>query len=194
VIDDPSRVDPGAAAPVLVFAWGNPSRGDDALGPLFSEAIEALRLPGVECLTDFQLQVEHALDLRGRRCVLFVDAATGLRPDEPFRVSRLGPRRDASLTTHAVSPETLLQVFLELDRRAPPPAWLLRIGGERWELGEALSVTAAGHLDHAVAWAARWLGDRREAANASGESGTGSGEARIGKPGPLPGGRVSGLT
>jgi hypothetical protein len=48
--------------PILVFAWGNPSRGDDALGPLFAERIEALGLPGVECLTDFQLQVEHALE------------------------------------------------------------------------------------------------------------------------------------
>ncbi|MBL8482901.1 MAG: Ni/Fe hydrogenase, partial [Rhodocyclaceae bacterium] len=44
-----------------MFAWGNPGRGDDALGPLFAERIEALDLPGVECLTDFQLQVEHAL-------------------------------------------------------------------------------------------------------------------------------------
>ena len=48
---------------VLVFGWGNPSRGDDALGPLFVDAVEAMKLPGVECLTDFQLQVEHALDL-----------------------------------------------------------------------------------------------------------------------------------
>jgi hypothetical protein len=67
-------------APTLIFGWGNPSRGDDALGPLFVEHFTALaaRHPewgAVECLTDFQLQVEHALDLQGRRRVLFVDAS-----------------------------------------------------------------------------------------------------------------------
>ncbi len=60
--------------PVLVLAWGNPSRGDDAIGPAFAQAVEAWCLPGVEVLTDFQLQIEHSLDLSGRRCVLFVDA------------------------------------------------------------------------------------------------------------------------
>jgi len=59
----------------LIFGWGNPSRGDDALGPLFIERIESLGLPGVECLTDFQLQVENALDIQDRQCILFVDAS-----------------------------------------------------------------------------------------------------------------------
>ena len=54
-------------APRLVIGIGNPSRGDDAIGPLAVERLEALALPGVELLTDFQLQVEHALDLIGRR-------------------------------------------------------------------------------------------------------------------------------
>jgi len=170
VIDEPSGLVAGPAAPILVFAWGNPSRGDDALGPLFAEAIEALRLPGVECLTDFQLQVEHALDLRGRERVLFVDAATGLAPDEAFLVSRLLPRRDASLTTHAVSPGMLLQVSLDLERRPPPPAWLLQIGGDRWELGAPLSTTAAIRLDRALAWAIRWLGGRGESVNPESEN------------------------
>ncbi|MDP3326412.1 MAG: Ni/Fe hydrogenase, partial [Hydrogenophaga sp.] len=67
-------------APLLVFGWGNPSRGDDALGPLLVEQLAGLAQMSsgrLECLTDFQLQVEHALDLRGRERVLFVDAAIG---------------------------------------------------------------------------------------------------------------------
>ena len=32
-------------APTLVFGWGNASRGDDALGPLFIERLRALALP-----------------------------------------------------------------------------------------------------------------------------------------------------
>ncbi|MDP2785684.1 MAG: Ni/Fe hydrogenase, partial [Sulfurimicrobium sp.] len=62
-------------APLLVFGYGNPSRGDDALGPLLLEQLAALNLPHVELLTDFQLQVEHAVDLQGRERVLFIDAS-----------------------------------------------------------------------------------------------------------------------
>ncbi|MBL8472160.1 MAG: hydrogenase maturation protease [Rhodocyclaceae bacterium] len=151
-------------APTLVFGWGNPSRGDDALGPLFCERIEALRLPGVECLTDFQLQVEHALDLAGRRRVLFVDAAlAGAQPQEPaalaagFHAHTITPARDASFTTHTMSPQSVLQVYRQVLGSDPPPAWLLAIHGIGFELGDGLSAAAAANLDRALAWAEHWL-------------------------------------
>lgn len=143
-------------APVLVFGWGNPSRGDDALGPLFVEAVEAMKLPGVECLTDFQLQVEHALDLRGRERVLFVDASADA--PAPFNVERVEPARDASFTTHAVSPQSILQVFREVETEAPPPCWLLAIRGHAWELGGAQSEGSLENLREAIEWMNRWLG------------------------------------
>lgn len=144
-----------APAPVLVFGWGNPSRGDDALGPLFVDAVEAMRLPGVECLTDFQLQVEHALDLKGRERVLFVDASADAAA--PFTVERLEPARDASFTTHAVSPQSILQVYCEVEGEAPPPCWLLAIRGEGWELGTPTSAAARENLRAAIAWSRTWL-------------------------------------
>lgn len=143
------------SAPILIFGWGNPSRGDDALGPLFVERIEALNLPGVECLTDFQLQVEHALDLQDRQRILFVDASCAAAP--PFAVSRLAPTRDDSFSTHAISPESVMQVYVDLHDDAPPPCDLLAIRGERFELGEPLSPAAAQHLDAALRWTLAWL-------------------------------------
>jgi hydrogenase maturation protease len=142
-------------APILVFGWGNPSRGDDALGPLFVERIEAMRLPHVECLTDFQLQVEHALDLQGRQRVLFVDAS--MSATAPFAVSALRPRRDASFTSHALSPEAVLQAYRDVERREPPPAWLVAIHGDRFDLGSGLSAAAADNLAAALTWARDWL-------------------------------------
>ena len=142
-------------APVLVFGWGNPSRGDDALGPLFVDAVEAMRLPGVECLTDFQLQVEHALDLRGRARVLFVDASADAAA--PFTFERLEPARDASFTTHAVSPQAILQVYCEVEGELPPSCWLQAIRGEGWELGAPTSATARENLRAAIAWSQTWL-------------------------------------
>jgi hydrogenase maturation protease len=142
-------------APVLIFGWGNPSRGDDALGPLLVERIESLILPGVECLTDFQLQVEHALDLQGRQRVVFVDASVDAAA--PFSVNPIGPQKDASFTTHTMSPQAVLQVYRDLEDEAPPPCWLLAIRGERFELGEPLSVNATANLEAAVSWVRSWL-------------------------------------
>ncbi len=146
-------------APLLVFGWGNPSRGDDALGPLLVERIEALRLPDVECLTDFQLQVEHALDLHGRRRILFVDASVDAAA--PFSASRIDPAKDASFTTHAMTPQAVLQVYRDLEDEDPPPTWLLAIRGESFELGQAPSAAAQGNLAAAVAWTRHWLSGRQ---------------------------------
>lgn len=150
-------------APVLVFGWGNPSRGDDALGPLFIERLQAQfdALPaaaprrGVDMQTDFQLQVEHALDLVGRDRVLFVDAS--LSCEAPFEVSVLRPSRDASFTTHAMSPEAVMQVYRQLHGAEPPPCTLLAIRGEAFELGEPTSEAALANLALALAWCQRWL-------------------------------------
>ena len=147
-------------APTLIFAWGNPSRGDDALGPLFIEQLRE-RLQhrsawrGVECLTDFQLQVEHALDLQDREQVLFVDASVNCSP--PFEVSPLTPYRDLSFTSHAMTPQAVLQVYVELNDGEPPPSRLLAIRGERFELGAGLSGAARSHLQAALGWATDWL-------------------------------------
>ena len=142
-------------APTLVFSWGNPSRGDDALGPLFSERIEAMGPSGVECLTDFQLQVEHALDLKGRARVLFVDAS--LAATAPFEFGEIKAGRDASFSSHALSPQAVLQAYRDVEGTEPPRAWLLGIRGERFELGEPLSAVARANLDAAEIWAKEWL-------------------------------------
>jgi hydrogenase maturation protease len=146
-------------APLLVFGWGNPGRGDDALGPLLVEqladrASAELAAGRLECLTDFQLQVEHALDLVGRERVLFVDAAIGLQT--PFEVRCVVPAAVTSFTTHALAPEALLQVYCDLERAEPPPCTLLAIRAQRFELGEAPGAQALADLALALAWAMAW--------------------------------------
>lgn len=145
--------------PLLVFGWGNPSRGDDALGPMCIAQLRAHceASPGrsVEFLDDFQLQVEHALDLVGRSRVLFVDAS--LTCGAPFEVTALEPSRDATFTTHAMSPAAVMQVFRDVQQAEPPPCTLLAIRGERFELGEPPGAAALAHLTAAVAWGIAWL-------------------------------------
>lgn len=142
-------------APLLVFGWGNASRGDDAIGPLFVERLRALDLAGVECLDDYQLQPEHALDLAGRGGVLFVDASHTCTA--PFEVTALQPQRDASFSSHAMSPAALLQAYVDVHGSAPPPATLLAIRGERFGLGEPMSEAAQAHLEAALRWVLGFL-------------------------------------
>ena len=99
---------------------------------------------GVDLLTDFQLQIEHAIDLEGRERVLFVDASTSA--SAPFEFIRIQPEQDASYTTHAMSPQALLSVYRQVNGCAPPPAWLLSIRGYEFGLGLPLSTAANRHL------------------------------------------------
>ncbi len=148
--------------PLLVIGWGNPSRGDDALGPLFVEHLQATAGDApVEWLTDYQLQVEHALDLAGRERVLFVDAAAHITA--PYEVTPVQPSRDASFTTHALSPAALLQVFQQVGCGTPPPCSLLAIRAEHFELGQPPGPAALAHLAQALQWGRRWLARGRAA-------------------------------
>jgi len=144
-------------APLLVLGVGNPSRGDDALGPCFVERAAAALAgevaagrPGL--LPDFQLRLGTALARPGRRRVIFVDASVGAAP--PFELTRIEPRPDPSATSHAMSPAAVLQAHRDVIGE-PPEAWVLAIRGERFELGDGLSASAGAHLDAALTFFAR---------------------------------------
>lgn len=142
--------------PILVFGYGNLSRGDDAVGPLLLTHLEQhADLSSVELLTDFQLQIEHALDLQDRELAIFVDAA--ISGDSPFGFSRLAPCRDNSYTSHAMSPAALLQVFESVTDATSPPSFLLSIKTDSFELGDALSETARNNLHEACRFAENLL-------------------------------------
>jgi hydrogenase maturation protease len=153
-----------AIAPVLVFACGNPSRGDDALGPAFVERVAARLADAVaegrlELLTDFQLQAEHALDLVGREAVVFVDASVSCAA--PFAWVPVQPSREVGYTTHVMSPEAVLATYVLVHGSDPPPAHVLAIRGEAFELGEGLSAAATAHLDAAIGHFGTWFAGRR---------------------------------
>jgi hydrogenase maturation protease len=137
---------------LLIFGYGNPGRGDDALGPLMLQHLETLKKrhawDRIELLGDYQLQVEHALDLLNRRLVLFIDASVSCAA--PYCFERLQEKRDESYTSHAMSPAAVLYTYRQLYHCAPPPTYLLSVLGERFELGESLSPSAVAHMQRAL--------------------------------------------
>lgn len=139
-------------APLLIFAYGNPSRGDDALGPSMFEKLEKDKqqnseLEQIDLLTDYQLQIEHAVDLEQRECVLFIDASVS--STAPYAFYPLQAERDNSYTTHAMSPVAVLDVYQQINQSKPPPAYMLTIRGYQFGLGQALTEQAKINLQQA---------------------------------------------
>ncbi len=137
------------AAPALIFSYGNPSRGDDGLGPAIFELLEKNKqdtdeLDKVDLLTDYQLQIEHAIDLEQRECVLFIDASVS--GEAPYEFHRLQPQRDNSYTTHAMSPVAVLDVYQQINKHIPPPSYMLAIRGYEFGLGQTLTEQATINL------------------------------------------------
>ena len=130
--------------PILIFTWGNPSRGDDAIGPRIYDLLRKENFSDVDLLTDFQLQIEHAVDLENRERVLFIDASVSATA--PFEFYRLKPVQDDSYSTHAMSPESLLATYEKVNKAAPPPAFMLSIRGYEFGLGLAMSDKATANL------------------------------------------------
>lgn len=140
------------AARVVVLACGNPSRGDDAIGPLLLQRLDdwlatSGRREAFELIEDFQFQIEHALDLQDRDLALFIDAS--VEATAPYRFAELLPDPTPGHTSHAISPAAVLAVFPQVAVGNPPVAFVLGVRGERFELGEGLGAEAAVNADAA---------------------------------------------
>lgn len=141
-------------APLLVIGVGNRDRGDDAIGPLLLERLRDdlrvdTRARQVELLDAYQLQPEHALELRGRRHSIIVDAAASGAP--PFTVIRVTPDPALDITTHSLSPAGLAAVYQRLFGLAPTLT-ALAVRGDGFELGEPPSILATQNLAAALDW------------------------------------------
>ena len=141
---------------VVVLACGNVSRGDDGIGPALLRRLEALALPHVTAVEDYQLQIEHALDLESADLALFIDAGEGT--PGPFTFTEIAPARALQHTTHAMSPEAVLQVLSQITERAPPPSFVLCVRGESFELGKSMSREAEANSEAAWELLTRLLG------------------------------------
>ncbi|WP_041657381.1 hydrogenase maturation protease [Azoarcus sp. KH32C] len=141
---------------LVVFAVGNESRGDDALGPMLASRMEPYLPKGTRLIVDFQLQVEHALELEGAELALFIDASC--ISEAPFTFREEIPSGRSPTFSHALEPKAVLAVARRLDAR-PPPAFVLGIRAQSFELGEGLSERARSDIEDALAFVRDLLGE-----------------------------------
>jgi hydrogenase maturation protease len=122
---------------VVMFAWGNPSRGDDAVGPWFAQRFRHRVGSSFQLVEDFQLQVEHLLDCREGELLLFVDACCNGVTSHSF--GELTPCPELGHTSHALTPAELLGQYSKLFAAPAPASFLLQVPGRQFELGEPMS-------------------------------------------------------
>jgi hydrogenase maturation protease len=138
---------------VLVVAWGNPLREDDAVAWHVLEGLRGLRpRPGPPLMRlrhAHQLAPEMAETVSRASGVVFVDARADGDPGR-VRCEPIRPEAGAAPLDHSLSPQGLLLIAEAVYGRAPR-AVLVSVGGERFGMGEGLSP----RVGRAVPWAVR---------------------------------------
>ncbi len=131
----------------LVIGYGNLLRGDDGVGPMVVEAVEALQISGVQTLICQQLSPEHA-ELISRVCrVIFVDAAVDTHKEVQLR--KLEPGGSSQLMAHAADPRTMLALARDVFGQCPK-AWWLTIPAVDLNFGHELSPVARSGFENAL--------------------------------------------
>jgi hydrogenase maturation protease len=129
----------------VVVAYGNPLRGDDGVA---WRVAELLRSHGSRIVLTQQLTPEIALELRGVKRVVFVDAAVG---GEAGRVTSapVDGSPSAATSAHHLSPASVLAYARCLNGEVPQ-AFIVSIAGQDFGLGESLSCRVQAALPEAV--------------------------------------------
>lgn len=132
---------------LLVIGYGNDLRSDDGAGRAVAEMVSDLDLPGVEVRTVSQLTPELALEIAGRRMVVFVDADVGAT-EVAVRPVTAGPPGDGPMTHHG-DPATLLSLTENVGP-LPERALVVSIPATNLEMGFTFSPRTDRAIGEAV--------------------------------------------
>ncbi|NNL56034.1 MAG: hypothetical protein HKP32_12860 [Woeseia sp.] len=134
-------------AALTVFAWGNESRGDDAIGAILASRIVELDNAAINVVEDHQLNIEHVMDIVENVPVLFIDASVAIKTG--YRLEKLKPLRDSSISTHSISPVALLDLYEQTLGKSAPEAYMLHVRGSSFELGEDIGALTGAFVNEA---------------------------------------------
>lgn len=142
-----------------LFTWGNPSRGDDAIGPALHQIIKRLiaelSLKNIQLIEDFQLQPEHVFDINEDACLVFIDAS--YQGNSAYQITPVNRVEEIGYTSHALSPEALLTLYEKTRNKHCPPAFLLSVRGYHFDFGAPLSKQAEENSKLATAFLKKLL-------------------------------------
>jgi hydrogenase maturation protease len=126
----------------LVIGYGNTLRGDDGAG-VRAAGLIANTHPDIDCVAVAELTPDLAETISFYDTVLFVDASVNAN-DVLWRPVSPPPETD-SFDSHALTPEILLGLAIDLYDRCPGNIDLVEIPAREFQYGEKLS-----HLTQAM--------------------------------------------
>lgn len=143
---------------ILIVGYGNPIRGDDALGWRAAERLrELVTDPSVEILTLHQLAPELMEPLSQADLAVFIDAGVGPEPGAVLE-RRLDPRPSGSASfTHHAPPEALLWGARALYGRAAEGR-MITVTGADFSYSMDLSPTVEARLEDVASAVLRLIG------------------------------------
>lgn len=133
---------------ILLFGIGNCGRSDDGLGWAFLDRIHQEADFTGQIEYRYQLQVEDAAMVSRADRVIFVDSFRGALPGG-FRWAPCSPSRNFEFTSHVLAPSAVMYLCQDLYGRVPP-AEVLLIQGDSWDLDMQMSEAAQLRLEHAL--------------------------------------------
>ena len=135
---------------LLIIGYGNPLRGDDAVGYLAAELLGHLIAdPNIEILPVHQLTPELADPISRAARVILIDAAATGEPGVILQRAIL-PAPDPAGFTHHSTPAGLLAASAAFFGSAPP-ATLYSVPGESFEFGSELTPPVQQALETLIA-------------------------------------------
>lgn len=143
---------------LLFYGIGNVGRQDDGLGIRLLETLEGLeQLPAnVALQSNYQLNVEDALEISEFDVVIFVDATIEAKAQAPFQLRRIEPSAEIAFSTHAMTMEHILALADQF-YGATPKAFVLTMPGYSWEIADELTTPAQANLEQTSAMLTEWL-------------------------------------
>ncbi|MCC5932020.1 MAG: hydrogenase maturation protease [Cyclobacteriaceae bacterium] len=140
---------------ILLYGYGNPSRGDDALGPALVERLQNTFADKLDYRVSMQLSIEDALNIAGYDTVIFADASRVV--DSDYGLVKLQASSQVSFSMHAITPAYVLHLCNKYMSESPE-CYALHLKGFQWELGQPLSERASCALEGAYRFAIMWIG------------------------------------
>lgn len=136
---------------IFIYGYGNPGRQDDGLGIIFVERLHKWAdnkgLQNISFDSNYQLNAEDAFAISQKDMVIFADAS--VEPMGSFEFKSLKPAKKISFSTHAMNPESVFALCIELYRKKPA-AFLMTIKGYSWDFREGISARAKKNLSAAL--------------------------------------------
>lgn len=127
---------------LLFYGIGNVGRQDDGLGIRLIENLESVATSeNIQFQSNYQLNVEDALDISTFDVVIFVDATVEPQAIAPFDLREIKPAAEIAFSTHAMSLEGILALSDQFYGKVPR-AFVLTLPGYHWEIIDELSPEA----------------------------------------------------